>query len=128
MDCANSSTNGAWNNTTDTTEMGACACCLATLEFSREPFAVRRAETGTGADDYIAPAGSGVDDLEDCHRIGISGVDAGAARDVRQRLIVKVQQARKGNSSLPAVTAMVGFAARLIVLADVDLASVESSS
>src|SRR5688500_6609934 len=60
-----SRTTGAWNNATDATEMGACACCLAAVEFSRERFAVRRAETGTGADYYIGPAGSGVDDLED---------------------------------------------------------------
>jgi len=115
-----SRTTGAWNNETDATEMGSYACCLAAVEFARERFAVRRAETGTGADYYIGPAGSGVDDLEDCHRIEVSGVSAGTDRDVRQRLLVKVQQARKGSSSLPAVAAVVGFAARLIVLADVE--------
>jgi hypothetical protein len=113
---------GAWNNRTDTTEMGAYACALAAVELVRGVFAIRRAETGTGADYYIGPPGAGVEDLEHCHRIEVSGVDTGGDREVRQRVGRKVEQARHGDSSLPAVAAVVGFGARLIVLADVESA------
>jgi hypothetical protein len=109
---------GAWNNRTDTTEMGAYACVIAGLELAKGYFAVRRAETGTGADYYIGPQGSGVEDLENCYRLEVSGVDAGIDQDIRQRLLQKVEQARRGDSSLPAVAGVVGFAARVIVFAD----------
>jgi hypothetical protein len=111
-----SRTRGAWNNTTDATEMGAYACAIAAVELAKDYFAVRRAETGTGADYYVGPAGSGVEDLENCYRLEVSGVASGIDRDVRQRLLQKLEQTRRGDSSLPAVAAVVGFAARLIVL------------
>jgi hypothetical protein len=113
---------GAWNNSIDATEMGSYACVIAAVELSRGFFAVRRAETGTGADYYTGPLGSGVDDLENCCRLEVSGVDAGNDRDVRQRVLQKVEQARRGESSLPAVAGVIGFAARLIVLADAEVA------
>ena len=110
----------AWGNSTDATEMGACACVIACVELLREHFAVRRADITTGADYYIGPAGAGVEDLEDCLRLEVSGVDAGDVREVRQRLLRKTMQARRGNSSLPAVAGVVGYAACLILLADVE--------
>ena len=115
-----SRTLGAWNNRIDATEMGASACAIAAVELAKGYFAVRRAETGTGADYYVGPAGSGVDDLENCYRLEVSGVDAGVDRDIRQRLLQKLDQARRGDSNLPAVAGVVGFAARLIVLADAE--------
>ncbi len=51
-------TRRAWANEIDTTEAGACACTLAAVELSRGFVAVRRAETRTGADYYMAPAGT----------------------------------------------------------------------
>jgi hypothetical protein len=110
----------AWNNRIDTTEMGACACAIAAAELARGLLAVRRAETGTGADYYLAPPHVGVEDLEGCYRLEVSGTDADAEREVRQRVLRKVEQARRGNSNLPAVAGVVGFAASLIVLADVE--------
>jgi hypothetical protein len=115
-----SRTLGAWNNRIDATEMGAYACAIAAVELAKGYFAVRRAETGTGADYYIGPAGSGVDDLENCYRLEVSGVDSGMDRDIRQRLLQKLEQTRRGDSSLPAVAGVVGFAAGLIVLADAE--------
>lgn len=115
-------TQAAWNNHIDATEMGAYACVIAGLELVRGYFAVYRAETGTGADYYIGPPGSALDDLEECYRLEVSGVDAGNGRDVRQRLLQKIEQTRRGHSSLPAVAGVVGFAARLIVLADAEVA------
>ena len=80
---------------------------------------MRRAETGTGADYYIAPAGRGVDDLEDCLRLEVSGVDHGDEKEVLKRLSAKVRQARAGSSSLPAVAGVFGFGARLLAVQDV---------
>ncbi len=63
----------AWANAIDATEAGAYCCVIAGVEEIRELFAVRRAETGTGSDYYIGPAGAGVNDLEDCRRLEVSG-------------------------------------------------------
>ena len=52
-------TRDAWANETDATEAGAYASVIAGVEALRGLYAVRRAETGTGADYYIAPAGRG---------------------------------------------------------------------
>lgn len=82
-------------------------------------FAVRRAETGTGADYYIGPQGAGMDDLEDCLRLEVSGVSDGDEKVVTKRLLEKIQQAQRGNSSLPAIAGVVGFSAKLLAFRDV---------
>lgn len=109
----------AWANVTDATEAGAYGCVIAGLEELRGLVAVRRAETGTGADYYIGPVGSGVADLEDCLRLEVSGVDHGDHREVVRRLLQKMRQARDGNSSLPALAGVIGFAAKLLMVRDV---------
>jgi hypothetical protein len=109
----------AWANSTDATEAGAYGCVVAGVELLRGLFAVRRAETGTGADYYVGPVGSGQDDLEDCIRLEVSGVDTGTERDVNRRLLEKVQQAQRGNSSLPALAGVVGFSCTLLMVKDV---------
>jgi len=111
--------NAAWANTVDTTEAGAYGCVIASIELSRNLYAVRRAETGTGADYYVGPEGAGVDDLEDCLRLEVSGVSDGNDRDVERRLLEKVRQAQRGDSNLPAVAGVIGFSARLVMLKDV---------
>jgi len=103
-------------NAIDTTEAGAYGIALGAVELARGMVAVRRAETGTGADYYIAPLGAAVDDLENCLRLEVSGVDNGDERSVRQRLVQKRAQARAGASNLPALAAIVGFAAKLVVI------------
>jgi len=92
---------------------------IAGVEELRELFAVHRAETGTGVDYYVAPAGAGIGDLEDCLRLEISGVDAGNRRDVTTRLLQKIRQAREGKSSLPALAGVFGFRAKLLMVRDV---------
>lgn len=109
----------AWANTTDATEAGAYACVIAGVELLRGCYAVRRAETGTGADYYIGPMGSGESDLENCLRLEVSGVAAGDQREVGKRLLEKVRQARQGDSSLPALAGVIGFSARLLMVRDV---------
>jgi hypothetical protein len=110
----------AWANDIDTTEQGAYGFALAIVDLAEGMIAVRRAETGTGADYYIAAPGQAADDLENCLRLEVSGVDRGDEQTIRQRLRQKVQQARDGNSSLPAIAAVVGFRERLVALARAD--------
>ena len=111
----------AWANVIDATEAGACACALAAIELSDGLFAVGRAEILTGADYYVAPAGKGLQDLEECRRFEVSGTDRGDTQAIRTRLDAKCRQVARGQSSLPAIAAVVGFRAAQIMLADVDL-------
>lgn len=94
---------------------------IAAAELARGLFAVRRAKTGTGADYYLAPSDADVEDLEECYRLEVSGTDAGTEREVRQRVLQKVEQAHRGASNLPAVAGVVGFTVRLIVFADAEV-------
>lgn len=105
----------AWANTTDTTEAGAYACAIAAIEHSRGLYTLRRAETFTGADYYIGSIGSNPNTLVNCYRLEISGTDL-ATLEVRRRLQVKLTQARRGDSPLPAIAAVVGFKASLILI------------
>ena len=111
-------TTDAWANDNDATEAGACACALAAVELVDGMVAVRRAETRTGADYYIAPHGDAPHDLEDCLRLEVSGVDTGPESTVKRRLKEKLSQAAAGYSNLPAMAGVVGFKARLVLLAD----------
>ena len=106
----------AWANESDTTEAGAYACVLAAVELSSDLVAVRRAETQTGADYYVALKGRIPTDLEDCWRLEVSGVDRGQEGTIKQRLHSKIEQAKRGNSNLPAIAGVVGFRLRLILL------------
>jgi hypothetical protein len=112
-------THDAWANDTDATEAGAYGCVIAGLEEIRGLFAVRRAETGTGADYYLGAVGAGVHDLEDCSRLEVSGVDAGDRSLVARRLGQKIRQASEGRSSLPALAGVFGFLAKLLMVGDV---------
>jgi hypothetical protein len=110
----------AWANRDDTTELGAYACALAAVELTEGLFALRRAETRTGADYYVAPVGIEIDDLEDCLRLEVSGVDRGPETVVKQRLKAKLEQARRGASNLPAMAGVVGFGAQVVLTAHVE--------
>ena len=101
-------------------EAGAYACALAAVELSDGLVAVHRAETRTGADYYIAAAGRALEDLEDCLRLEVSGVDRGEPSAVNQRLKEKLAQAAAGASNLPAMAGVVGFRARIIQLSRVE--------
>ena len=110
-------TKNAWANDIDATEAGACACVLAAVELVDGLVAVRRAETGSGADYYIAAPGTSAEDLEDCIRLEVSGVDRGQPPTIVRRLKDKLDQAAAGNSNLPAMAGVVGFQAGIILLA-----------
>ena len=93
----------AYANDIDTTEAGAYGVSLAAVESKEQLIAVRRAETLTGADWYVAPIGTEPDDLESCWRLEVSGVDAGGLTVVEARLRQKIDQTKRGASNLPAI-------------------------
>ena len=112
----------AWANTDDATRDGAYAVAIAATELLRGMFAVRRAETRTGADYYVAFANQDLEDLENCFRLEVSGTHSDKS-EVKKRLRVKLEQAKQGNSNLPALAAVIGFRVQLILLQTVDEAS-----
>jgi hypothetical protein len=109
FDIPDARVSNAHANEIDATEIGAYGLSLAAIEAVAGLVAVRRAETLTGADWYIAPSGTDTEDLETCIRLEVSGISAGGSRDVNSRLSKKVAQAARGNSNLPAIAAVVGF-------------------
>lgn len=112
-------TQRAWGNETDTTEAGAYGVSLAALEAVRGLVAISRAETFTGADYYVAPVGPYPEDLENCLRLEVSGTDKGGKTVLQQRLRAKIEQARAGNSNLPAIASVVGFREHTVIMAEV---------
>jgi hypothetical protein len=102
-------TRNAHANDIDATETGAYGLSLAAIESVVGLVAIRRAETLTGADWYIAPGGEVIEDLESCIRLEVSGINAGSSSDVNRRLREKIAQAESGRSNLPAIAAVVGF-------------------
>ncbi len=110
-------TKSAWANAIDATEAGACAFALAAVELLEGLITVRRAETETGADYYVAPLGTDADDFESCIRLEVAGRGRGSAATIARTLNEKLAQAARGNSNLPAIAGVVGFHVRLIRLA-----------
>lgn len=114
-------TKGAWANETDATEAGAYCVALVAIEAADGLVAVRRAEGLTGADYYLGRPGQVIKDLEKSHRLEVSGVDKGGTTVLRTRLALKVKQALEGKSNLPAIAAVVGFAATTVLTEDVEI-------
>jgi hypothetical protein len=114
----------AWANKDDATRDGAYICALAATELMEEEWvAVHRAQTGTGADYYIAPSGQNLEDFEDFEnwfRLEVSGTDQGNESDIKRRLEQKVRQAQNGNSNLPALAVVVGFKEKFIIIQAVE--------
>ncbi len=115
-----SQTRAAWANEIDTTEAGAYACAIAAVELTQNLYAIGRAETGTGADYYLAPKSGNRDDFENAIRLEISGTDKGNENLIEKRLRQKAKQTVEGNSNLPAIAAVVGFRALRIKLKQID--------
>jgi len=109
----------AWANDIDTTESGAYGVCLAAVEVEERLVAIRRADTLTGADWYVAPIGTEPDDLESCFRLEVSGLDAGDRGAIAARLRQKVDQTRRGASNLPAIATVVGFKEKAVAIQNV---------
>ena len=111
-------TKHAWANEIDTTEAGAYCVALAAIELTDDLVAVRRAETHTGADYYVAPRGTSPGDLEEAFRLEVSGMDEGNQASVKTRLRQKLEQTARGRSSLPAIAAVVAFSPPQVAIAD----------
>ena len=112
----------AWANRDDATRDGAYCVILAAAEAHLGLVAIRRAETKTGADYYVAPpdpSGSGGDpelNLEEAFRLEVSGIDHCESEiQLRARVRQKVEQAQHGNSNLPAIAGVVAFSLLMIV-------------
>jgi hypothetical protein len=110
----------AWANKDDATRDAAYGLALAAIEAMRGMVALGRAETRSGADYYVGLPSSEPSDLEEAFRLEVSGTDEGIGSTITNRLRQKIEQARKGNSNLPAIASVVGFAALQIISADVD--------
>ncbi len=106
----------AWANEIDTTEFGAYGVCLAVLEAEKQLVAVKRAETLTGADYYVAPVNTEFGDLEDAYRFEVSGINEGGNSVIRSRLKAKVEQTKAGASNLPAIASVVGFKEKTVLI------------
>jgi hypothetical protein len=113
-------TYNAHANEIDATEAGAYGVSLAAIDDVSGLVAVRRTETLTGADWYVAPHGSTVDDLEDCFLLEVSGVSGGNSADVQRRLRQKIDQTKRGTSNLPAIAAVVGFNALEVAITQME--------
>ena len=109
----------AWANLEDATRDGAYALALAAIEQLRGFVAIRCAQSRTGADYYVVPIGQDPEDLENCYRLEISGTSLGNSA-IKQRLREKLIQARKGDSPLPAIVAIVGFREKMIIIQTVE--------
>jgi hypothetical protein len=108
----------AWKNEIDTTESGAYAIALASMEETRGLVAIARAETATGADYYIHTPGRTTEDIETSTRLEVSGTDKGDFPVIKRRLEQKIKQAKQGNSNRPACACVIGFAELLILQGD----------
>lgn len=111
-------TRHAWANEIDTTEAGAYCVALAAIEVTDQLVAIRRAETHTVADYYVARTGSTAEDLEEAFRLEVSGMNEASEGLVKTRLRQKLDQTARGRSSLPAIAAVVAFSPPHVAIAD----------
>lgn len=111
---------GAWANQDDATRDGAYACAIAATEMVFGLYTIRRAETLTGADYYVAPANEIPEDLENSLRLEVSGTTLDEY-EVQRRLRSKVKQTQEGKSNLPALAVVVGFRVKLVSMQTVGI-------
>jgi hypothetical protein len=104
----------------DATKDGAYAVGLLCLERWLELVAIAEAEAGSGSDWYVAPLGSvadfdGLPDLDapGVHRLEVSGQDTGSTG---HRTKQKQHQLAVGKSSIPGISAVVGFQRATVTL------------
>jgi len=109
-------------NEHDATKDGAYAVILLTVERQLRLVAVGQAETGTGADWFVAPIGRGRDesgapnlDHPEVLRLEVSGQNTGT---IGHRIRVKQQQVARGSPSIAGIAAVVGFERAVIRIED----------
>lgn len=109
----------AWANPDDTTEAGAYAVALASVEAHFGQVALSRTGRHTGSDWWIGPLTDESElDLENALRLEVAGMDrASDEAHLLARLTRKVDQVRKA-SSAPARAAVVAFSSRRVAFRD----------
>jgi hypothetical protein len=112
-------TKAALNNKDDSKCDGAYIISLAALELSRGMVAIGRTDILSGADYYVAPIGSELDDLENAYKLEVSGTESDLS-GFKTRLNDKVEQAKRGNCNLPALAAVVGYKIKQISIKTVE--------
>lgn len=105
----------SYSNADDAKRDGAYVIAFAAVEDLEGLVSIGRAETKTGADYYLAPAGTSPIDFEQAVRLEVSGTD-GTPVQARARLKQKQQQTRDGTGEEPAIAAVVGFRSKLILV------------
>ena len=111
----------AWSNQTDVIEAGAIAVALAYVSTAHNLIAFSRARRGSGADYILTSIRAGVPDLEQRLRLEVSGSDRGREPDIERRLVQKLQQLRRGDPYTGGMAIVVGFRARTIRFARLDV-------
>jgi hypothetical protein len=109
----------AWANRNDATRDGAYSISLAAVEAEYGLVAVERADTGTGADYYVAAPGNH-EDLEDAYRLEVSGIDRASEATIRSRIGKKSLQVQHGRLDGPALVSVVGFGTKRIATVKVE--------
>jgi len=108
----------AWLNRDDATRDGAYIIAIAVVEKELGLIALSRTDTRTGADYYIGQPN--VLDLEEAFRLEVSGIDHGSIADLKRRLSQKEEQAKQGDSCLPAYASVVGFKEAMVFVTRVE--------
>lgn len=106
----------AHGNTDDATEFAAYGLGLLTVDVHFSLLALRRAQSRSGGDYWLVPAGSevGADDARDFDRtdlvlLEVSGIGRDTEASMRFRLTQKAEQVRRFEKKLPALALVVGF-------------------
>jgi hypothetical protein len=117
----------AWGHPDDATRDGAYCIALAAIEQHLGLVALGRVPRGGGADYYVGPPGSEVNpvdgllDLEQAFRLEVSGIDrAGGEARLLGRVREKVEQARNGQSILPAIAGVTAFDLLRVIFRNVE--------
>lgn len=99
----------AFADSSRTTELGAEACALATVELTTDLIAVERSRRGTGADYLVGDSEPDTDDAENLTRLEIAGRDSISSASLERLLDDKTRQVMDGHDDRPGFAAVVGF-------------------
>ena len=113
-------TRAAWANQLDASEAGAYSCALAAVELETGMVAVYRAPHESGADYFVAPPGTPVDDSSQWVRVEIAGRSTASQAALARLVADKLEQLSHASRTTPGMACVVGFKASAILLADLE--------
>ena len=108
-------TKANWNNSDDAVRDGAYSVALAAVEVELGYVSLMRAEKKTGADYYVGPPGT---DVENAFRLEVSGTEADGA-EVEYRLKEKLKQLRAVSDDL-GYACIIGFKVKRVALSSLE--------